>query len=223
MFKDRVPILQQHIRERYPTSLLPYSICSIHLPEQTMAGVSSLVLRKHLERLPQELYDIIHDMTFTTARGAAQVELDPCGRRPISSPPPALNLMQVSSATRRHFCLSYYNNIIFNVRDIVVCSEWIKSMPKSHRKLLKHVRCFELVPLSPAPLPWHTRVLRIQESRFLLDLIEQCRLQGMAALHIEIRSVVSCQWETVVTLETHLETGSTDNNNQVVTSDEAPE
>jgi hypothetical protein len=118
----------------------------------TIRNDDTLGLRDHLDKLPLELYDIIHDMTFTSAKGVVHIS------DTKKYPKPPLNLMQVSHATRAQYIASYYSNNIYVVRHP---TQWFKTIPRSQRFHLKRIQC----PVNPN-IDWLPLLINLIQEHF---------------------------------------------------------
>lgn len=154
-----------------------------------MAGTPTALLRASLENLPQEIYDIIQTLTFTSICDKVIVDEPWAGRiLPKCNPPVPLNLMQVSSATRDHFLTSYYKNTLFVVYRLSVCELWIRTMPEAHRKLLRYVQCFQCeLGLSKWDRRWEMGVQTEKARVFGM----YCKSIGMKFLQLRSEHIVS--------------------------------
>lgn len=87
-------------------------------------------LHQLLQTLPQELYDRIHDLTFTpTSNATVSIANN-------YTPPSPL---QVSAATRQSFAQSYYTSNAFHSKDCEILCSWTLTLPKHHRDLLRNI------------------------------------------------------------------------------------
>lgn len=97
-----------------------------------------LELRAHLEDMPQEVYDMIFNLTFAPPTGIIRIEPSSTG------PKLDLNLMQVSRATRKRYSTSHYDSSTYIASSCPVCFTWLEAMPQNHRLLLKTAQCLFL-------------------------------------------------------------------------------
>lgn len=124
-------------------------------------------LRRGLETLPQELYDMIYFATFAAPPKFRDL-LD------IVEVRHNLKLLQISSTTRKLYAEGYYgHNAPFKIYgDIPIeVKDWLRSLPEPHRALLHRIH---IVPRAPyAPL-WPETV---RQKKFILSARTRgCRL-----------------------------------------------
>jgi len=82
--------------------------------------------------LPQELRDVIYDLTFTTS---------PPLTRYINTTYKPPNLLQVTKASRQLFAQSYYSTtILFECADSKLLSAWFRSLTPAHQDLIRALR-----------------------------------------------------------------------------------
>ncbi|CZT15459.1 uncharacterized protein RCC_01315 [Ramularia collo-cygni] len=101
------------------------------------ASIDSADLRLLLEKLPQELYDMIYKDVFTAT---------PCSRNPTTGQGVNNNMLQVSRHTRAEYAKTYYGpgaEFVFNHRDdpfsYVAMISWIETLPAEHVNLIDHI------------------------------------------------------------------------------------
>lgn len=95
-------------------------------------------LRKHLETLPQELYELIMDFTFTP---------DPCAYRIDQHFRPS-NVQQVDRLSRRLVMNRlYHDDAVFYCTNHEHCTRWLGSLEQATLFMLREVRCESVVDL----------------------------------------------------------------------------
>jgi hypothetical protein len=90
-------------------------------------------LQERLAGLPQELFEYIYDLTFTSDERIQSIYE---GYRPPS-------ILQVDRSTRETFAETFYGreDAIFFCWDHEKCLKWLLSLPREHVAMLHHVRC----------------------------------------------------------------------------------
>ncbi|KAK4617717.1 hypothetical protein CLAFUW4_12122 [Fulvia fulva] len=104
--------------------------------------VNSLVLRAHLESLPQELYDIIYDLTFAAKPGVRQLGTI-ANRLHFATPPtdPCPTLLGIDRRSRAKFAKSYDGDgAVFVVYGNRTLEQWLGSLPDAHRDMIADIR-----------------------------------------------------------------------------------
>lgn len=140
--------------------------------DPSLSTIASHALRSHLEKLPQELYDEIYELTFALPTGVTMYVEPP--RRPDGAPqfdPPfPYTLLQVSAGIRKKLATSYYGKNVFVFRSTALAKTWITAMPaKNHLQYLREIR-FRSLKKSLTQAMQRTR--RQQDSQALLDYVE---------------------------------------------------
>lgn len=90
---------------------------------------SAAQLRAGLERLPQELRDIIFNYTFTSGKAIGTISYD-------YRPP---RLLQVNRSSRQMYARSYYGGGLFRIHErdsMMACLKWLSSLPQAHLDML---------------------------------------------------------------------------------------
>lgn len=154
----------------------------------TTAKMSSLELREHLENLPQEIYDMVYNLTFEPTGGVVDVKASLDSSRTKCDPPLPLNLMQVSRATRAQYTASYYGETSFIVYTLVACHVWFQGMPKAHQKLLREVLCRQLELEDDLPIVARRNA---RQSEIVRQFGMKWRECGVTALRLRSEHVVS--------------------------------
>ncbi|CZT21199.1 uncharacterized protein RCC_07061 [Ramularia collo-cygni] len=145
--------------------------------------MTSLQLRAHLEDLPQELYNEIYDLTFTSPVNTIICVEELQGGAASQAPCP-WNLMQVSSGTRTMVAASYYSENVFIVRNVDLLFTWLDGMPSVMRHLLKDVRCRKQIndsilgPGGPWTLLFSHRYIRDWVERKWPDMMDNSLTLG---------------------------------------------
>lgn len=138
-------------------------------------------LRHHLEKLPQELYDCIYDLTFTANPGIRYVSKPPEGAseegrkaRPHFILPDNVGLLHVDRLSRQKFARSYYGSegavFVYDVTgNILRANEPLRDMSSyiapEHHQLVKDIRCVFAQPQIPADDErFHSRNFRNSQS-----------------------------------------------------------
>jgi len=94
--------------------------------------LDAATLAAGLLTLPQELKDIIYDLTFTTS--------PPLTRYINKTYKPPL-LLQVNRASRHLFAQSYYSTtLVFECADIKFLGAWFRSLTPTHQDLIAALR-----------------------------------------------------------------------------------
>lgn len=152
------------------------SLTSIPTNDTMANHDASLELREHLESLPQELYDEIYKMTFSSPPGVVKVRHDSRTTSKFTVDlKPALNLMQVNRATRAQYSALHYNDHIYEFHHLFVCRDYLKAMPLWHRLLLRRIRTLEkFVPkrLAEGCLRSMCKGLGMSDNQVCIELIE---------------------------------------------------
>lgn len=88
-------------------------------------------LDQRIQKLPQELRDMIKDFTFTPSFNTRRIDKH-------YTPP---SLLQVDRASRLQFGQSYYGgDSIFNFEDRKILCRYVKHLDDSHQELIKTFR-----------------------------------------------------------------------------------
>lgn len=85
---------------------------------------------KHLQGLPQELYDKIYNLTFSAIR-VPRATIDSHYRPPAT--------LQVDQASRELFANVYYSTCNFRFRNMRKFTTWVRAMTKPHLRLINHM------------------------------------------------------------------------------------
>jgi hypothetical protein len=157
-----------------------------HEQASTTDETSAGELNRRIQSLPQELFDMIYDFTFTAVATVPRITIDEHYR------PPAL--LRVDPIPRRAFAKVCYglNELHPDFDDILddkVMKAWLRSIPKEHRVYVRKIRhSLDLVYSKHLWLPLRLNIrhdieqyLRLQLDVFgipsLRDaLIVECRL-----------------------------------------------
>ncbi|KAF2166121.1 hypothetical protein M409DRAFT_55459 [Zasmidium cellare ATCC 36951] len=145
----------------------------------------SVPLRPLLEKLPQELYDCIYDLTFTTQPGIRYTSKPPKGAseegriaRPLYIAPDNVGLLHVDRHSRDKFARSYYGGegavFVYDVTRIPVkwpgiWWTWGLSLSTMHRSLIKDLRYVFVAMCEVEDLGASYRVSVMNGSRHLRD------------------------------------------------------
>lgn len=139
-------------------------------------------IRAQIENLPQELYDEIYNLTFTSTHGTVSV-VPKSLAFPKFTPPMPRNLLQVPHSTRETFAKAYYGNNTFVIRNKDLLGSWVlttlsKKFQVSHLTLIRSIRVQEryVVHLSPDLMRWRFETLM--------------KLAGMEDAHVELDYIV---------------------------------
>jgi hypothetical protein len=118
----------------------------ITVKEDTMTGGDSLALRDHLENLPQELYDVIKELTFTLdtvtrfdktlSKDIDFIRIDEFYRPPAQ--------LHINSKTRNRFRKLFYRTT-FVFASLQTLSRWLRSLSVESMDMLKDVRCVDVL------------------------------------------------------------------------------
>ncbi|CZT15462.1 uncharacterized protein RCC_01318 [Ramularia collo-cygni] len=110
-------------------------------------------LRAGLNTLPQELYDTIYDLTFTSSPRTIYIHPTSQSAQNKRRAPQnlATNLLRVDSASRNQYQTSYYTNTIFRLDSPKLCIAWIHFMPSHHRPLVRVIHCMRPAPSFVVP------------------------------------------------------------------------
>lgn len=130
-----------------------------------MDGTSPL--REHLETLPQELYDMIYDLTFTAEERVVYV------LQRKHYPP---HLLQVDHHSRQKFTASYYSSTTFLFTSAGSCARWtdaLKHVPSTAFRAL-YVRTPGRIGLSFCSLLLKSVMDRFQEFENILRVCGPC-------------------------------------------------
>ncbi|KXT12548.1 hypothetical protein AC579_7471 [Pseudocercospora musae] len=98
-------------------------------------------IRAGLTRLPQELYDVIYNLSLTCDDeyiNLGTTELPARGPTPMIR---AHTMLAASRDSRADFAKTYYSNTIFVLYDIPTRSKWLKSLPLEHQLLIQDTGC----------------------------------------------------------------------------------
>ncbi|EME40909.1 hypothetical protein DOTSEDRAFT_37642 [Dothistroma septosporum NZE10] len=93
-------------------------------------------MRARIEDLPQELKDMISGHVLTvpaTPKKEAVSKITPDYKPPIT--------LQVDRDSRSTFAQAYYAGRILEVMGTELCRDWLRSLPREHRDMIKVIRC----------------------------------------------------------------------------------
>lgn len=97
----------------------------------------SLRLRAQLQRIPQEIFDMIWNEVWICKPTIRRVRRSLTSGRSYHHVP---HLMHVSRDTRHMFAISYYSNSVFIFPEPYDCFAWLGCVMPEYRKLLKDIR-----------------------------------------------------------------------------------
>ncbi|KAK6428943.1 hypothetical protein LTR95_014909 [Oleoguttula sp. CCFEE 5521] len=153
-------------------------------------------LAKRMETLPQELIDIIQELTLSAFEARTQIiTVDDTWVPP--------SIFQVNAASRKAGARNYYGNNIFEVhrewKCLNLCIAWLRSLAPPHIGHLKQVRVYDLTtevesrPLNCKSL-WsalQTGKSEVQLLRIAEIMCESSLLMRRAQHHYDIGEVLS--------------------------------
>ena len=91
-------------------------------------------LSKRIQNLPQELYDMIYEHTFTADTEKVEINAD-------YKPP---KLLAVDRASRHFYAKSHYGGrmffVAFGVNDLRDLLRWLKSLSGDHQAMIREIR-----------------------------------------------------------------------------------
>ncbi|KJX92209.1 hypothetical protein TI39_contig5891g00003 [Zymoseptoria brevis] len=127
------------------------SISSTELVKTTaMATIDSSELRGLLEDLPQELYDLVYELTFTAPQTSEQDLTTKIGSAEYVH---HLKLLRVNSTSRTQYGKSYFATRTFLVGRN--CITWLASLSVKHREQLSS---YEVLAQGLCPHSYLTRI-----------------------------------------------------------------
>ena len=85
-------------------------------------------LSSRLQALPQELVDIIQDLTFTAGPSHVCIRAGSANLFP--------KLLHVSRATQEHFASSHYSQTLFHIVNLRLLDEWVETLDRKHWQII---------------------------------------------------------------------------------------
>lgn len=111
---------------------------------QTAADMRTANLPGLMQRLPQEIFDVIHELVFVHPDNVVAITAD--------YRPPAQ--LQIDSQSRKDFAASYYANTTF-VLTPVLGVDWIHSLAVEDFNKISHLQLHKDKTMKPAPAFHH--------------------------------------------------------------------